>query len=186
LPGLDARMLARERLFPGDWFGRYSYDFAFIVPAIARLTLTRGNAEIMHRDGRRQTIPVHWNVIGGAVRSRRPTFVCRCGRRAFRLYLVGSFVCRVCSRGVYACQACYSAHRPALQSIRLRRFMGAWAGKTGLPPRPMCMPWVTYTRLIERLRKLDAQLPKRWKSRTFSDRMLLPTVQYSTQSERRL
>jgi hypothetical protein len=186
LPVLDARMLARERLFPPNWADRHTYDdFGLVLPQIRTLTLTRRSANIIHRSGQQQTIPIRWNAIRGIVRSQRPAFVCTCGRRSFCLYFAkGRFCCHACTGAIYASQACYSAHRPCLQSIRLRRFLGAWLTRT-VPPRPPLMRKRTYNRLIQQLHQLEAKMPRKWRSHRLSDRILLPLTLYATQLETR-
>jgi len=71
------------------------YNFDFIIPHIATLTLTARTAEILSCDGRKQTVAIHWHRNNGiGYGSIRPMFICRCGYRAFRLFDVyGAFRC---------------------------------------------------------------------------------------------
>jgi hypothetical protein len=79
LLSLDARWLARKKLIPKDWSTR-RYDFSFVIPPIAALTLTNRSANILTRDGREQTVAIHWQYNGGIGHgSIRPMFVCQCG-----------------------------------------------------------------------------------------------------------
>jgi hypothetical protein len=59
-----ASWLARKKLFPKDWSTR-RYNFDFIIPHIATLTLTARTAEIVSRDGRKQTVAIHWHRNSG-------------------------------------------------------------------------------------------------------------------------
>jgi hypothetical protein len=186
LPTLDARMLARKRLFPPNWQDCFEYDFGFIVPSIRTLALTRGTAEILH-SGKKQVVPIHWHRISGATNSQRPVFVCDCGRHVFRIYLVrGSFCCRRCSRAVYLCQAIASRQRPCLQTARLQRFLGAWSNTETLL-RPAGMRRRTFSRLKQRLNQLEqrTRYKQALNSKRISNRMLLPVTAYCTQIEPR-
>jgi hypothetical protein len=180
LPCLDARTLARKRLFPGNHADKAIYtDIGLALPCVHCLTLTRSQAEVSHRHGT-QLIPVHWSPISGLKKSQRPVFVCpHCSRRAFRLFLSrGRFTCYRCCGGIYASQAVHSANRPALQAERLRRFLGSWAGI--IPPKPSGMYRKTYSALLMR----PINLPP-LASRRLSDRALLPLGIYGTQIETR-
>src|SRR5262245_34311855 len=130
LPYLDARWLARKKLIPKDWSTR-RYDFSFVIPHIATLTLTANTAKILTRDGREQTVAIHWQHNGGiGYNSIRPMFVCRCGYGAFRLYDVfDAFRCHSCAIAFgarYASQQVSRQGRKYLQSQRLRRFLGEY------------------------------------------------------------
>jgi hypothetical protein len=84
---LDARWLARKKLFPKNWSTTLRYNFDFIIPHVAGLTLTAGTAKILTRDGREQTVAIHWQHNSGiGYGSIRPMFVCRCSYGAYRLY----------------------------------------------------------------------------------------------------
>ena len=125
---LDARWLARKKLIPKDWSTR-RYDFSFVIPPIAALTLTNRTAKILMRDGREQTVAIHWQHNGGiGYGSIRPMLVCQCGYGAFRLFdCFGAFRCYRCAIafGVrYASQQVSRKGRKYLQSQRLRPLLG--------------------------------------------------------------
>jgi hypothetical protein len=81
-----------------DWSTR-RYDFSFVIPPIAALTLTNCTAKILTRDGREQTVAIHWQCNGGIGHgSIRPMFVCQCGYGAFRLFnCFAAFRCQQCA-----------------------------------------------------------------------------------------
>jgi hypothetical protein len=173
-------------MVPKDYSKR-SYDLSFITPAIARLTLTAFTAEITHRTGRQQTIPIKWDIIRGIVYSCRPTFQCQCGGKAFKLYAPygGNFVCRKCAKAagvIYASQAVHSAHRAHLQSIRLRRFLGN-LDNTVTPAKPRFWHRRTHRRLLAKLAQYEAKLPRHRAihSKQFTHHALRPTNAYRTQ-----
>jgi hypothetical protein len=184
LPSLDARALARRKLFPGNWFDRIEYPF--IVPGMI-IAVARCNIEVTHRSGVQQAIPVYWQRITGATNSQRPMFICRwCKRRAFKLYsLQGAFRCKQCGvrlGGVYACQQRSAKGRPGLQAARLRRFLGGLRDSVRTPAKPPLMHKRTFARLIGRLRQLEA---KNFRTQQFNNkadhRISRPASMYRTQ-----
>jgi hypothetical protein len=181
LPSLDARALARRKLFPGNWFERISYPF--LVPGMV-IAIARCNIEVTHRSGVQQVIPVYWQRITGATNSQRPMFICNCcKRRAFKLCsLQGAFRCKRCAvklGAIYACQQRSAKGRPALQAARLRHFLGGWSGT---PAKPPLMHKQTYARLIGRLRQLET---KNFRTQQFNNkadhRISRPASMYRTQ-----
>jgi hypothetical protein len=178
LPALDARMLARRRLFPGNSFDWHRLDnFGLIVPQIRSLRLCRRTVEIVHLSGYQQTIAIHWQRISGATHSQRPVFICtNCKHRAFKLYSVASnFVCRKCTPAIYSSQVCDRQSRPALQHQRLKQFLG--------PRKPPLMHRRTFNRLMGKLRQLEARTARRtFHSKRLSDyRTQKPLTVYRTQ-----
>src|SRR5215467_4877943 len=111
---LDARWLARKKLIPKDWSTR-RYDFSFVIPHIAALTFTNRTAKILTRDGREQTVAIHWQSNGGiGYNSIRPMFVCQCGYGAYRLYDVfDAFRCHSCATAFGARYASQQVSRKA-------------------------------------------------------------------------
>ena len=189
LPSLDCRMLARRRLFPGNWIDVFHYDnFGLIVPGIRTLSLGRRLAEATLNNRERQTIPIHWQRIGGMCRgSQRPMFVCDCKRRAFRLYaLNGHFRCKKCalaSGARYACQQVSSRGRAALQAVRLRQFLGQGVQSTKTPSKPTLMHRTTYSRLLGRLDRLEIRLGRKHQGK-LGYPVTSPRTMYSTQLAR--
>src|SRR5262245_13773866 len=179
---LDARWLARKKLIPKDWSTR-RYDFSFVIPPIAALTLTNHSAKILTRDGREQTVAIHWQHNGGiGYGSIRAMFVCRCGYGAFRLYDVyGSFCCKHCAIafGVrYASQQVSRKGRKYLQSQRLRRFLGEYPGSTPIR-KPLFMHRKTYSALLAKLRHIETNPQSRkYKSKRLTANTLKPTNMY--------
>jgi hypothetical protein len=165
---LDARWLARKKLIPKDWSTR-RYDFSFVLPPIAALTLTNRTAKILTRDGREQTVAIHWQRNSGiGYGSIRPIFVCQCGYGAFRLFdCFDAFRCHQCAIafGVrYASQQVSRKGRKYLQSQRLRRFLGEYPGITPIR-KPMFMQRKTYGALLTKLRQIEANphCCRRWR-----------------------
>jgi hypothetical protein len=184
LVSIDTRWLARHKMVPKTW-SKYSYDLSFIVPAIARLTLTAHTAEILSRDGREQTIPIHWQRIAGiGYGTARAMFVCKCQRRVFRLYDVyGAFRCKKCAIGLgvrYASQQRSAAGRSFLQAQRLRRFLGEYPNCTSIH-RLRGMRRHTYRRLINQLRQLEARLHGKTPKAKLSPKALCPLLMYQTE-----
>src|SRR5262249_8249097 len=127
---LDARWLARKKLIPKDWSTR-RYDFSFVTPPIAALTLTNRAAKTVTRDGPPQIIAIHWSHTGGMAFASTPRrFVCHCGYPACRLFdCFGAFRCNQCATAFgarYASQQVSRKGRKYLQSQRLRRFLGEY------------------------------------------------------------
>src|SRR5215475_6445516 len=185
LPCLDARWLARKKLIPKDWSTR-RYDFSFVIPAIAALTLTNHSAKILTRDGREQTVAIHWQRNGGiGYNSIRPMFVCQCGYGAFRLYdAFDAFRCHQCAIafGVrYASQQVSRKGRKYLQSQRLRRFLGEYPSLSTIH-KPLFMQRKTYNALLNRLRHIEAKPERRkYKGKRLTERTLKPNNMYSVQ-----
>jgi hypothetical protein len=185
LPYLDARWLARQKLIPKDWSTR-RYDFSFVIPPIAALTLTNRTAKILTRDGREQTVAIHWQHNGGiGYGSIRPMFVCQCGYGAFRLFdCFGAFRCNQCAIafGVrYASQQVSRKGRKYLQSQRLRRFLGEYPNSTTIH-KPLFMHRKTYSALLTKLRHIEADSDSRkYKGKRLTERTLKPTNMYQVE-----
>src|SRR5215510_12951949 len=157
LPCLDARWLARQKLIPKDWSTR-RYDFSFVIPPIAALTLTNRTAKILTGDGREQTVAIHWQHNGGiGYGSIRAMFICQCGYRAFRLFdCFGAFRCHNCAIAFgarYACQQVSRKGRKYLQSQRLRRFLGEYPSLSTMR-KPLFLH--RKNALLTRLRQIEA------------------------------
>src|SRR5262245_9119143 len=165
LVSLDARWLARKKLIPKDWSTR-RYDFSFVIPHIAALTLTNSTAKILTREGREQTVGIHWQCNGGIGHgSIRPMFVCQCGYGAFRLFdCFGAFRCHSCATAFgarYASQQVSRKGRKYLQSQRLRRFLGEYPSLSTTIRKPLFMHHQTYNGLLNRLRQIETKLEGR-------------------------
>ena len=86
LPALDARWLARKKLFPKDYSTR-RHGMRVFNSAIDWLTLGPRAAELILTNGQRQIISIIWLPIHGVCASVRPAFECPgCGHNAFKLY----------------------------------------------------------------------------------------------------
>jgi hypothetical protein len=183
---LDARWLARKKLFPKDWHSTRRYHFDFIIPHIATLTLTAHTAKIRTRDGREQTLAIHWQHNGGiGYNTIRAMFVCCCGLGAFRLYDVyGAFRCYRCAIALgvrYASQQVSLQGRKYLQSQRLRRFLGEYPSLSPIR-KPLFMHRKTYGALLTRLRQIEANPQSRkYKSKRLTERMLKPKGMYQVE-----
>jgi hypothetical protein len=179
---LDARWLARKKLIPKDWSTR-RYDFSFVIPPIAALTLTNRTAKILTRDGREQTVAIHWQCNGGIGHgSIRPMFVCQCAYGAFRLFdCFGAFRCHQCAIafGVrYASQQVSRKGRKYLQSQRLRRFLGEYPNSTAIH-KPLFMHRKTYSDLLTKLRQIEANPESRkYRGKRLTERTLKPNNMY--------
>jgi hypothetical protein len=182
LPCLDVRWLARKKLIPKDWSTR-RYDFSFVIPPIAALTLTNSTAKILTSDGREQTVAIHWQHNGGIGHgSIRPMFVCQCGYGAFRLYDVfDAFRCYRCATAFgarYASQQVSRKDRKYLQSQRLRRFLGEYPGSTTIH-KPLFMHRKTYSGLLTKLRQIEANPESRkYRGKRLTERTLKPNNMY--------
>jgi len=186
LPCLDARWLARKKLIPKDWSTR-RYDFSFVIPPIAALTLTNRTAMILTRDGREQTIAIHWQHNGGiGYNSIRPMFVCQCGYRAFRLFdCFGAFRCNQCATAFgarYASQQVSREGRKYLKSQRLRRFLGEYPSLSTTIRKPLFMHRKTYNGLLNRLRQIKTNTQSRkYKGKRLTERALKPNNMYQVE-----
>ena len=183
---LDARWLARKKLIPKDWSTTRRYDFSFVIPPIAALTLTNRTAKILTRDGREQTVAIHWQHNGGiGYGSIRPMFVCQCGYRAYRLFdCFGAFRCNQCATAFgarYASQQVSRKGRKYLQSQRLRRFLGEYPS-LGTMRKPLFMQHKTYNRLLARLRRIEAKPERRkYKGNRLTECTLKPINMYQVE-----
>src|SRR5215813_11632710 len=183
---LDARWLARKKLIPKDYSTR-RYDFSFVIPHIATLTLTNSTAKILTRDGREQTIAIHWQCNGGIGHgSIRPMFVCQCGFGAYRLYDVfDAFRCNQCATAFgarYASQQVSRKGRKYLQSQRLRRFLGEYPSLSTTIRKPLFMHRKTYGALLNRLRQLEANPHgRKYKGKRLTERTLKPNNMYQVE-----
>jgi len=183
---LDARWLARKKLIPKDW-STHRYDFSFVIPHIAALTLTNSTAKILTRDGREQTVAIHWQYIGGiGYGSIRPMFVCQCGYGAFRLFdCFDAFRCHKCAIafGVrYASQQVSRKGRKYLQSQRLRRFLGEYPSLSTTIRKPLFMHRKTYGALLTKLRHIEARPEgRKYKTKRLTERTLRPNSMYQVE-----
>ena len=104
-----------------------------------------------------QNIPVSWTWcnFGGA----RPWLICQCGRRVARLFMgLGGYYCRsCCGKPVYESQRRSKKARSFLKAYRLRQRLGGSRPVVDpLPARPYGMRRKTYTRICERIERLEA------------------------------
>jgi hypothetical protein len=184
LPSLDCRMLARRKIFPGNWHDVHRFEFGLIAPPIRELTLSRAAAELVLRGGTTQTIPIYWQRIGGMCEgTQRPMFVCGCGRNVFKLFrLQGAYQCKMCAvkrSAVYASQHGGPTSRARLQAARLRRFLGGNPENFGEPAKPPLMHRSSYRRLVATLRGLDrGNCAREWEPIC---RLARPLTRYRTQ-----
>src|SRR5262249_32484664 len=162
------------------------YDFSFVIPHIAALTLTNRTAKILTRDGREQTVAIHWQSNGGiGYNSIRPMFVCQCGYGAYRLYDVfDAFRCHSCATAFgarYASQQVSRKGRKYLQSQRLRRFLGEYPNSTTIH-KPLFMHTKTYSGLLTKLRQIEANPEScKYKSTRLTERALKPNNMYQVE-----
>ena len=186
LPVIDIRHLAP---YPDNWFRRLAFpNIGFHIPALRHLTFSRAKCEIVLTSGKRQSIPLAWQVISGARRFRaryqRPIFVCGCGRRALKVFLHrGEFTCKRCTGGVYACQvASGKAARSRLQAKRLQTYLvGYPVENERVPDKPMWWHLESYDRLVSKLAMLQARTRKPRggrRSRRITERMIWPLWEY--------
>jgi hypothetical protein len=162
------------------------YDSSFIIPHIAALTLTTHSAKILTRDGREQTVAIHWQRNGGIGHgSMRPMFVCQCGYGAFRLFdCFDAFRCHTCAIafGVrYASQQVSRNGRKYLQSQRLRHFLGEYPSLSTIR-KPLFMHRKTYGALLTKLRHIEAKPEgRKYKSKRLTERTLKPKSMYQVE-----
>jgi hypothetical protein len=159
LPAIDARWLARKKLFPRD-HSTHRYSLDFLNPVIRGLTLSPHCAEVTLATGQTQSIAIVWLRIGGMCQSARAAFECpNCGQRRFKLfYYQGRFSgCCRCIGVPYASQQRSTKNRPRLQAARLRLFLSALPDNTKPPAKPAYMSRRVYARFLNRLQKLEAK-----------------------------
>jgi hypothetical protein len=180
LPALDARWLARKKLFGKDW-ADHRYDLHIDIPIIDWLTLGPCVAQVLFVTGQKQIIPIKWLPIRGACQGVRAIFECvSCGHRRFKLfYYQGRLSCYRCTQrlGVpYASQQVSSKGRKYLQSQRLRRFLGEYPDCTTIH-KPILMHRRTYNRLLTKLRQIEAKSGS-CTSKYLTERTLKPVSMY--------
>ena len=100
LPAFPISIL--KGLWPRDWIRCCVLEPGFALTSVRTIKLYRSKVELVLISGKPQTIFFHWQTLNGARRFRfryqRPIFVCDCGRRAKKLYLlVGLFSCTRCA-----------------------------------------------------------------------------------------
>jgi hypothetical protein len=182
LPALDARQLARKKLFPKDWTTR-RYDFSIYIPTIDWLVLGPHVAEVLFTTSQKQIIAIRWLYTRGACQGVKAIFECTsCGHQRYKLYYhQGQFRCYRCVNrlGVpFASQQLSRIGRKHLQAQRIRCFLGEHPGCSEVH-RPFLTPHKTYNRLINRLRKTEAKLSNHeHKSRYITQRTRKPAVKY--------
>jgi hypothetical protein len=187
LPALDARWLARKKLFRKDW-ADHRYDFHIYNPLIDWLVLGPRIAQVLFVTGQKQLIPIKWLPIRGACHGVRPIFVCTsCGHQRYKLYYhQGQFQCHHCVNrlGVpYASQQVSRTGRECLQGQRIRCFLGEHPNCSEVH-RPFLMPNKAYNRLINRLHKTEAKLNNRvHKSKYITQRTRKPVLKYQVKME---
>jgi hypothetical protein len=182
LPALDARWLARKKLFRKDWVDR-RYDLHIDIPIINWIVLGPCIAQVEFTTGRKQSIPVKWQYMRGACQGVRPIFECiGCGHQSYKLYYHhGQFQCYRCVNrlGVpYASQQVSHTGRKCLQGQRIRCFLGEHPNCSEVH-RPFQMLHKTYNRLINKLHKTEAKLNNRdHKSKYITQRTRKPVLKY--------
>jgi len=137
LPVLDARWLARKKMFPRGHYGR-RHDMRIDNPVIDWLTLGPRAAEIAFIDGSAQLTPIVWLPIRSVCQSVRPAFECPgCGRSAFKLYYREGWFsgCYRCIGIPYASQQRSKENRRRLQAARLRLFLSSLPDDTKRPAK---------------------------------------------------
>jgi hypothetical protein len=185
LPALDARWLARKKLFRKDWVD-HRYDFHIYNPAIDWLVLGPCVAQILFVTGQKQLIPIKWLPIRGACQGVRAIFKCiSCGHQRYKLYYYqGQFQCYRCVNrlGVsYASQQVSRTGRECLQGQRIRCFLGEHPNCSEVH-KPFLMHNKTYNQLINRLHKAEAKLNSRdHKSKYITQRTRKPVVMYQVE-----
>jgi hypothetical protein len=116
--------------------------------------LVAGNSDGEEWEDVAETIPIiHAPCrLGGS----RAYFICPgdgvagCGRRTAKLYLVHRhFLCRQCSRLVYASPYEYPWQRAARRANKLRQRLAIGGIDAPLPEKPRWMPVSTYARLLD-------------------------------------
>jgi hypothetical protein len=180
LPALDARWLARKKLFRKDWVD-HRYDFHIYNPAINWLVLGPYVAQVLFATGQKQVIPIKWLPIRGACQGVKAIFKCiSCGHQRYKLYYYqGQFQCYRCVNclGVpYASQQVSRKGRKYLQSQRLRRFLGEYPNCTTIH-KPFLMHRRTYSRLLTKLRQIEAKSDS-YTSKYLTERTLKPVSMY--------
>lgn len=185
LPAIDARWLARKKLFPEDYSTR-RYNLRFHNPAICTLALGPRCAEFVFATGQTQLIAIKWLRIGGLWQSARPAFQCPgCNHNAFKLYhYLGRFAgCYRCIGIPYASQQRSRKGRSRLQAARLRLFLSDLPDSTKTPAKQPLMFKRTYSRLLARLHKLESQHSRKQKpmSKALSYKVLRPITAYDSQ-----
>jgi hypothetical protein len=121
----------------------------------------------------RQPVPLQWTQCRLGYRiGWRPWFLCRCGRRAGKLYDTGAiFACRKCCNLIYECQLQSAKGRlkRTAEKIRLRlRVFRSTYGK--LPPRPRGMRRKKYRELITKLAAIDGRIALKGQKRAIQRR----------------
>ena len=169
---LSVSELHRARAFRGNWVS--FPNFGLLLTAISRLRACRHQVEIYisTRNGMQtQSIPITWTYCRiGYGGGWRPWFLCKCRRRAGKLYNAGgTFACRKCCGLVYECQLKSAKGRLQRTAskirLQLRWFARGSAFKDKLPPRPYGMRTAKYQRLISRLVAVDARIAHSEKNR---------------------
>jgi hypothetical protein len=184
LPAIDARWLARKKLFPKDHSTR-RYSFNFINPAIHTVTLGPRCAEFVFATGQTQLIAIKWLRISGLRQSARPAFQCPgCGHNAFKLFHHhGRFAgCYRCIGIPYASQQRSAKNRPRLQAARLRLFLSSSPDDTEAPAKQPFMWRRVYARFLARLHNLEANKSRKQKpiTKTLSYKVLRPITAYDS------
>jgi hypothetical protein len=185
LPALDARWLARKKLFRKDW-ADHRYDLHIDIPIIDWLTLGPYVAQVLFVTGQKQIIPIKWLPIRGACQGVRAIFECvSCGDRRFKLFYYqgrfGCYRCAIASGARYASQQVSRKGRKYLQSQRLRRFLGEYPGCSTIH-KPLSMHRKTYSALLNRLRQIEAKPEsQRYRSKRLTERILKPVSMYQVE-----
>ena len=187
LPVLDARWLARKKMFPRGHY-EHRHDMRIDNPVIDWLILGPRAAEIVFVDGTAQETPINWLRISGMRQSVRPAFECPgCGRNAFKLFYYDGWFsgCYRCIGVPYASQQRSRKGRSRLQAARLRMFLSSLPDETKTPTRQPLMFRRTYARFINRLQMLEAKARSRRRQKAItkqvSYKLLKPITAYNSQ-----
>jgi hypothetical protein len=185
LPVLDARWLARKKLFPRDYSTR-RFGMRAFNPVINWLNIGPRAVEVLFITGETQVILVNWLPIHGVCQSVRAAFQCPgCDRNAFKLYYDDGYfaACCHCIGAPYASQQRSCKNRSRLQAARLRMFLSSLPDDTNTPARQPFTSRRLYARYIARLRKLEAHRSRRQKplTRKLSHKALRPLTAYDSE-----
>ena len=156
LPTVDVNVLNKNGAFNGsasDWVMRFPF-----------LGLRTSRFLIEYRDSNwppdrpPQRIPIQWTRC---FRTRRPWFLCKCGRRCGKLYRRGGFLgCRKCVHATYESQRKSKRGRLYAKARRIRARLGDYGCPCidPLPVRPFGMQRKIYHRLSAQAKIIEHKL----------------------------